>query len=689
MRKITLILLAITLMLGVSIPAASAATLTTEEKFQILKQKGIMSGFEDGSSRLNESMSREQFATVLYNLLELPVSNSTPGFVDVLKTRWSFKAIQAVRSAGLMVGKGDNRFGPTSPVKVEELAAILLKVNNVPSNSNVSFTGKVSPWAKAAVGTAIAKGWIAPRSDYTVNATRGILVEAVYAVYTGWDTALDIRSVEGLTAQTVRVNLKTKTASAEAKRFVIRDDLGNNVPVYQSIVSSDGLTVLLTTGLQLENRTHYVTIDGKVWSYVSTRSDMVKPSVISLEKITARDYILTFSEPVEQSTATNPSNYTFSSGLKITSLQLTSDKTKVMFTTSSQTNNVRYWLTIRNVKDLSGNVMDTKTDLSILGSNDSTKPTIIDSEFKVNADASLTVKFSEKVNRDFAVQTGRYSLNNGLVVLSASLNSDGQTVTLRTSAQQDKTLYSLTVAGIPDLAGNVMDTKTGLYFGGISNPLLPVKLQSIAAINQNTIEITFDRDIRDEDVASLVATVVKDNGAAVSMSGWSKYTVRKPGTNRIVSVQFRTSNDSNPNLFQPGHVYSARVTGVSSLVTADGANESVFAGTVIANEAPYAKQIVVVNKNTIKVLFSEPVKNVNDPYFAVKEQGGEAVAISHDELNNTNAVVTEVTLKLSKDLTSGRVYVLTFKPGITDAAGFNGWKTKNGSEDISILFTGI
>ncbi len=107
------------------------------------------------------------------------------------------------------------------------------------------------------------------------------------------------------------------------------------------------------------------------------------------------------------------------------------------------------------------------------------------------------------------------------------------------------------------------------------------------------------------------------------------------------------------------------------------------------NEAPYAKQVIVLNRTTIKVVFSEPVKNVNEPYFVMKEQGGDAVGISHDELNNTGAVVTEVTLKLSKDMMPGRVYYLTFNPGITDAAGFNGWKTKNGNEDISLLFTGI
>ena len=49
MRKIALALLALSLLLGLAVPAAGAATLTTEEKFEVLKRQGIMTGFEDGS----------------------------------------------------------------------------------------------------------------------------------------------------------------------------------------------------------------------------------------------------------------------------------------------------------------------------------------------------------------------------------------------------------------------------------------------------------------------------------------------------------------------------------------------------------------------------------------------------------------------------------------------------------------
>ena len=65
-------------------------------------------------------------------------------------------------------------------------------------------------------------------------------MEAIYAVYTGWDSALDVKSVEGLNVQTVRVNLKAKTDSADIGRFSLRDDLGNVVPIILATVGGDG-----------------------------------------------------------------------------------------------------------------------------------------------------------------------------------------------------------------------------------------------------------------------------------------------------------------------------------------------------------------------------------------------------------------------------------------------------------------
>ncbi|MBW7459819.1 S-layer homology domain-containing protein, partial [Paenibacillus sepulcri] len=128
MRRLRMIVLAALILLAYLPPLqAGAAELNTEQKFQFLRDKGIFTGFADGTSRLGDPMSREQFAAVLFRLWELREEPASPVYSDVLKTRWSFGEIQAVTKSGLMKGMGNGKFAPLTNVTVEQLAAVLVR----------------------------------------------------------------------------------------------------------------------------------------------------------------------------------------------------------------------------------------------------------------------------------------------------------------------------------------------------------------------------------------------------------------------------------------------------------------------------------------------------------------------------------------------------------------------------------
>jgi hypothetical protein len=513
------------------------------------------------------------------------------------------------------------------------------------------------------------------------------LVEAAYTVYE--DTHIEplrVRSVEQQSNQSVRVNLLERTDTADKNRFALKDAYGNIRTIQQATLSQDGMSVVLWTDRQLGGVVHTLTIDGISWTYTSTPDDTTKPYIVSQPvRLPNKVFEITFSEPVEQNSATNANNYLLNNGLKIRTLQLSSDSRKAMFTTSDQSDGKTYQLTVRNVRDLAGNVMDTRNDLYFVGSNDNTKPKV--NEVKIDTNTALiSVKFSEKINPQQAVQTHYYSIDKGLAVTQATLNSDGQTVILRTSQQQDGNFYNLTVSGIQDIAGNVMDTSSGWKFGAVSNPIVPVNLQEIKAINQNTVEVTFDRAITGSDVNNLKLAVLKDNGSQVSMTDWSAFVQWKPGSDRTVTVQFRNKS-SNPDLFVTGHWYGARVSGVTGLVTVNDSNYKEFGGTVTDTWLPYVSQAVVLDSKRIKVVFSEPVKNVNETAFRIRVKDGDAVNIDYDELNDTNKIVTEVVLRLKNELEFNKNYEMSFQPNIiTDAAGWNGLKTSDGSTPYIVSF---
>jgi hypothetical protein len=686
MKTIIVGLVALLMLSSLPFTAAGASNLSLEQKFEVLRQKSIFTGFADGSSRLDDSMSREQLAAVLYRLLELPAQAASPSYGDVLKTRWSYQEIETVTRVGLMNGTRSKVFSPQSTVTVEQLAAVFIRSYGLSGSGSTPVTGTVSKWARGAVSLALDRKLIPQLSDYTVHATRGLLVDAAYSVYEATHLEpLHVRSVEALTNQTVRVNLQQWTDKADISRFTLKDSNGNNRGIQQVAISQDGMSVMLWTERQIGSLYHTLTVDGTAYSYTSTSDDTTKPQVVSQPVRLPNQVIeITFSEQVESNSATNPSNYQLNNGLKLTTLQLSSDLRRVTFTTTEQSDGKAYQLTIRNVKDLVGNVMDTRNDLYFTGSNDSSKPKV--TSVQVNANAWITIKFSEKINTQYALNTSNYSINRGLAVIQATVDNEGRVVTLRTSVQQDATLYTLTIANIPDLAGNVMDTSTNWKFGGVANPEIPVRLQSFLAVNQNTVEVTFDRTFTDSDVSNLKLVILSDNGSGVSMNDWQANVRRKAGSDKAVTVQFRNKS-SNPVLFKVGHAYEARVTGVAGLMTDDDANRSYFAGTEVANRAPYVTQVNVLDRNTVKVIFSEPVTNVNEPAFRIKEKDGGNVDIDYDELNDTGKIVTEVNLKLKGELQGNKTYAMTFQPNIiVDAPGWNDLQTMDGSQQFIVYF---
>ncbi|ANE45222.1 hypothetical protein SY83_01495 [Paenibacillus swuensis] len=687
MRKVMSFGLVLLLMLSAVTPVAFAADLTVDQKYEVLVNKGIFAGFSDGSSRLNESMTREQFAAVLFRLLELSSNQSTASkYNDVLKTRWSFDEIAAVSAAGLMKGVSNGRFEPLTKVSAEQLATVLVRTYGISGSSSTKVNGYVSKWAASSVAIALDRKWFSPRANYTDNATRGLLVEAAYTVYEDTHKVpMSVKSVVPLKNNIILITFNTAVKSADKSRFVLKDDRGNGVFIQQATLSADGLTVVLLTNKQNYNQTYSLYIDGSERKYKALSDDSGKPQVTSVVNLPKRTVEITFQEPVDAGTATTEGNYTIDNGVRVLSANVSSDKRKVTLGTTEQQDGKTYKLTIRRIKDLSGNVMDDKV-VSFIGNQDGNRPKVTSA--KLNPDATLTLVFSEKVNPDQARNPGFYSLNNGLSIQRLALQDDGKTVIITTSQQKDATLYKLTVKDIVDLGGNHMETLSEWSFGGISNPQKAVQLQSIGTMNKNTIEVYFNRALSDSEVSALRIQSVKDNGGQVSLQDWKTFVQRKSGTDHAVTVQFRTG-DANPNLLRVGHVYEVSVSNIPGLVTSDGANRKSFAGTEVENHTPYVKQVTPVNRNSVKVIFSEPVKNISKALFNLRLQGGAELEIESDGVNNTGKIVTEVTLQLKTPLEAGKKYTLSNDSGITDAAGWNGLRTKNGDDTIYIVFDGV
>ncbi|SEO04380.1 S-layer homology domain-containing protein [Paenibacillus sp. OV219] len=888
--------LIIWLLLALAIPAftAGAESFSTQEKFEVLKDKGIFMGLGDGSAGLNQSMTREQFAAVLYRLWGLSDTNPVKAsFDDVLKTRWSYREVEAVNNAGLMTGTAARKFSPTANVTVEQLAVVLVRAYGYESSSS-PVTGSVSAWARSSVSAALDHGFISYQSNYKAAATRGQLVDAAYVVYQQQNQhKLQVSTVQPLANSIIQVTLKEAVTSVDLSSFTLKSDQGTVIAIKTATLSSNGNIVIISTGPQEGNIIYTLTVDGTSWRYSAIwdnnggtggTGDTTRPTITKVESLGDRTIRLTFSEQVSRSTAEDSDHYDIVSGdLNLYSFALSDDRRTVIITTSTQEDGYRYRLsvsgvkdlsgntmtsrsdlyfygiydldgskptvasvtgqnnstiqvvfnekvdasdarnvnnysinndlyvtratlasdgktvtlytgeqengkeyklTIRNIADLAGNVMNTQRDIVFKGTNDHDKPLV--KSVTVLSNSTVEVQFSEKVNADQAKKISSYTINNNLKVTNVLLDTDGDAVILTTTKQTDAVLYTLTIQGISDLVGNMMDKATNLYFGGLIDRTPPtvvgiqaaarqvvltfserldastatrvgnykldgnlgavksavyddtkktvtlttntqtpggvysvtinqlkdlsgnaivtdthiqfvgsdrettgsIEIQKLEVVNQNTVQATFSRALSESEVASLDLTILKDNNRDVDASGWSEYIVRKSGTGNVVVIQLRTKQSGNPSLFIAGHAYTGRISDLPGLVTKDGADQKVFPGTEKINDEPYVTQVSALNSRAIKVTFSEPVRNVSASGFYLLRDDDSTIGVALDSLNDTNIIVTEITLYLDNDVKSGKTYRLRFKDSIKDASGWNAIRTQEGSNPYQVVFAG-
>ncbi|PLS17849.1 S-layer homology domain-containing protein [Bacillus sp. M6-12] len=129
MKKIAYLFL-LTLFLGGFLAMnANAQTLEDIEdhwaknEINTLAEKGVISGFEDGTFRPYAQVTRGQFVAFLVRALELPIGDSA--FKDVPKTSRLYDDISAAKKAGLIIGTTDGLAKSDEKITRTDAAALL------------------------------------------------------------------------------------------------------------------------------------------------------------------------------------------------------------------------------------------------------------------------------------------------------------------------------------------------------------------------------------------------------------------------------------------------------------------------------------------------------------------------------------------------------------------------------------
>jgi hypothetical protein len=213
--------------------------------------------------------------------------------------------------------------------------------------------------------------------------------------------------------------------------------------------------------LQSQNLTDiYGNVSATIPDFAFTFNDLLAPKVLQATVVAPQSLDVLFDEPVEQVSATTLANYTWSGNPPRAAVRDAANPALVhlLFNTNFPENS-NQTLIINGVRDLLGNAM---SSASIVFQRDTRAPTVNDlTGWRFLSATQIEITFSEPVELITAQLVNNYSLSNGIgFPLRADRNPLITNIVVITFAQPVPTNTPLTlrVAGVRDLAGNVMST---------------------------------------------------------------------------------------------------------------------------------------------------------------------------------------------------------------------------------------
>ncbi|WP_458411768.1 S-layer homology domain-containing protein [Schinkia sp. CFF1] len=147
---------------------------------QELVQKGVVSGYPDGTFKPDKPVTRAEFSALLVKALELDTASiSNPNFKDVHTNDWYYSSVAALADLGLVGGYEDGTFQPNKKITRAEIAALLTRVCNLSADNSTAlpFTDvPANAWFKEVVAALYQSQLVSGKTATTFapndNATR-------------------------------------------------------------------------------------------------------------------------------------------------------------------------------------------------------------------------------------------------------------------------------------------------------------------------------------------------------------------------------------------------------------------------------------------------------------------------------------------------------------------------------------
>lgn len=140
-------------------------TLDSEDHF------AYVIGYPDGTVRPQNNITREEVATIFYRLLRedklIDIATDKNDFTDVEVDRWSNKAISSLANGGYIKGYEDGSFRPGNNITRAEFATMATRYAKLTNKGDVDFSDVKGHWAEDYINKASGAGWVNGYEDGT------------------------------------------------------------------------------------------------------------------------------------------------------------------------------------------------------------------------------------------------------------------------------------------------------------------------------------------------------------------------------------------------------------------------------------------------------------------------------------------------------------------------------------------
>ncbi|GMQ60859.1 hypothetical protein [Vallitalea maricola] len=493
----------------------------------------------------------------------------------------------------------------------------------------------------------------------------------------------ELQSAVALTNTTVKLNFNEEV---DVNALITSNYEINDVNVLKAAYDVDAdenpikTVVILTTSSQTQGTIYEVEVsnvtdlsgnvidsDNDSFQFGGLAKDETKPELQSAVALSNTSVKLTFNEDMDEASVENIANYEIE-GINILKAERQTAKNEVILTTTAQTSGTIHKVVVSNVKDVSGNVINSDNDEFLFAglAPDTTSPRLTSAVSLTNTSVKLT--FNEDVEKVTAENIANYEVE-GLVITKAERQTAENEVVLTTSEHEAGKLYKVNVTNVTDLSNNEIDSDHDEYlFAGLAKDTTAPRVSGAVSIDNKTVKVTFNEPM-DEITAKLPYNYYfgSELGYPTKVV---KDTVVTDGTVWVLTTGAQSSK-----------IYTVDVTGVNDLsgnVVDEDHDTAEFAGIGSADgTAPKLSSAVATNNNTVVVKFNEEIdKDTVQPVdFTFTVESGTETSSNKiaDAANPTQAAVADdnktVTLQFeTATMTSGVIYKVT-AADINDSTG--------------------